>query len=134
MYKIEQFGNVRQGQLVMDNDKFLSNLSILSDGEYVLTLERLRTDRTPEEWQMEFGKKLTDFCNEMGYDRKYREQVIRPMIYKAILPDIYMQAEHIEISVEEITSLTTKILTAAGWRAFMDALRLWMWSNGNYLI
>jgi len=134
MYKIEQFGKVEKGQLVLDNEQFLANLSILSDGDYVLPLERLRTDRTAEEWQMEFGKKLTDFCNEMGYDRKYREQVIRPMIYEAILPEIYLMPEHIEISIAEIKQLSTKILTAAGWRAFMDALRLWMWSNGNYLI
>lgn len=134
MYKIEQFGKIEQGQLVLDNEKFRNNLAILSDGEYVLTLERLRTDRTFEEWQAEFGKKLTDFCSEMGYDRKYREKVIRPMIYKAILPDLYMQPEHIDIPLEAITSLTTKILTAAGWRAFMDALCLWMWSNANYLI
>ena len=117
----------------MDNEKLRSLLSLLSNGDYVLVLEKLRSDRTPEEWQMEFGKKLTDFCNEMGYDRRYREQTIRPMIYEALLPAIYENPEHM-IAPYEQGRLTTKILTAAGWRAFMDALRFWMWSNAGYLI
>jgi len=111
MTKLETFAELKSGTLkIVHRDKFLSNLKLLKDGRYVLSLERKYKKRSNPQNSAYWGYVLPmvlDGLKQCGFDDMNTDKTHELLKFKFLKSDLVSSDGEVLETIRSTTSLTT---------------------------
>jgi hypothetical protein len=107
---------VRNGQLVLDKQKFRNSVKFTPEGHYLLLLIRMENDRTEREWQKWYRVLLKEMSFDTGHSPNEMHEFAKAEV----------------LSTMELSSTTQ--LGPIEWREYIERLGDWALDKFDFVI
>lgn len=128
MSRFYQIAEKKDGKMLYNKER-LSNLeSILYEGRYIVTFQRLNPLKTQKEYRACYFAKIDALAFDIGDTRYSLHESVKDIILNKMIEETPEAFNNI------IPEASTQYLTLEGWIIFLERLDLWAFIEHNVIL
>lgn len=128
MSKFYHIANKRDGRMIYNKEKLDHLTSILYDGQYLITFQRLEPKSSIKDYRRCYFSKLDALAFEAGDTRYGMHGLIKEHIIEKMIE------ENPEFFHSVLPEASTTYLNEMGWVNILDRLDLWAFTTYNVIL
>lgn len=121
MSRLYHLAEKRNGQMVYNMEKLKHLISLLFEGKYLISFQRLEPKSTIKDYRSCYFAKLDALARDNGETRYWMHSMVKDEILSSMLEEMPTLFNGDELS--------TKYLTVEGWVVLLERLDIWAYTT-----